>query len=722
MMEGGIREKFTSSFGAKDLAAGENAGGSGGDRDSDDPNNDLPSRWNPASLVAAARARQPDGKLDSQGFYRHAKGRADAAYSKVQTLVSRGKESQAMPIDYNLHSIGKQPGRKYVPTLKKHESIVWGDESVVSTSPVENHVRVGSEEEREYGSHVEMREDDSSHSELDEANHTYLANSTRVEKRMWRKERRRLVTLLCVLLAFLGLCVGLRTRALRRNARGGATTPPWAGPRDDALGSKEDSLGKKEPPPRPLPAAPVAPPDGFDDPSVPAPTLTDLQYIANEITPNAAVLNDPRTPQSKALAWAKADIAIYNAEVASRVAQRYVLATLLYSTNGTGWQTNTNWGQGHECEWYGVGCETGEDEVAFVTYLDLNSNNLDGTIPEEIGYIKSLQQIYLWGNHLSGSIPGSLSRLIQLHTLYLDGNLLDGEVGNTFNPLKNLKHLDLSGNRLRGHVPHGLGTLTNLRDLRLSANFLTSTLPSSLISLSNLQTLLLDSNALSGSLPSLIGEMRSLVIIRIHENDMSGRLPSFSDAERLEEVHFDGNYFSGTIPHFGSSRLRELYLGQNALTGSIPPNIGNLTKLETFSASNNRLSSTIPSSLSRATELQVLDLSHNKLSGSIPREFSDLVRMHELHLDHNHLRGFPDFLGAMLPLEVVRLNNNLLDGELGLPLEMGDLDDLTEFAIENNDLRGVVGEFMCDLLLDVLTADCWGSTPLIDCPCCTECY
>jgi len=106
----------------------------------------------------------------------------------------------------------------------------------------------------------------------------------------------------------------------------------------------------------------------------------------------------------------------------------------------------------------------------------------------------------------------------------------------------------------------------------------------------------------------------------------------------------------------------------------------------------------------------------------VPREFSNLTRMLELRLDHNHLRGFPDFLGLLVSLHTVHLNNNLLDGKLGLPLDMGDLNDLTEFAIENNDLSGVVGDFMCDLLLDVLTADCWGFPPLVDCPCCTDCY
>ena len=92
--------------------------------------------------------------------------------------------------------------------------------------------------------------------------------------------------------------------------------------------------------------------------------------------------------------------------------------------------------------------------------------------------------------------------------------------------------------------------------------------------------------------------------------------------------------------------------------------------------------------------------------------------LHELRLDHNRLRGFPHWLGSLPHIEIVYLNNNLLDGKLDLPLDVGDLNDLTEFAIQNNDLTGVVDEFMCDLLMNVLTSDCWGSPPRVDCVSC----
>jgi len=752
MIERGRKEKFKSTFSAKDLIGGKggsknNSDNNNNEDDMMDPNDDLPTRWNPASLVTAAQSKLPGGKTDSRGYYKNDRRALDSAYDRVSNRVtamlspqnSPNKEQQ-MSSDFNLQSIGKslsdstgkkqQSSSSHRKKLKKHDSIVWGDESVlslpggsvISLPTLKKKKKVPSSQEQaeleSFGIEGRAEDPDPTFDELQEANRNYLLRQQELEGRMWKRDRRKLLLCMFVMVILFSVCLGLFLGRKKKQPSG----PP-------TKSYDDDEMTRNEAPARPMPSAPMEPAEGFDSStSLHEITLQDLHYIVNDLTPDATVLNNLETPQGRAYAWAKKDMEVYRVEVASRVAQRYALATLYYATDGEGWTNNENWlgsetSGSHECDWYGVGCEAGGNNIVSVTYVDLNSNSLVGPLPPEFGRIETLEQLHLWGNSLRGSIPSSFSLLKNLHTMYLDNNELDGEMGDTFDKMHNLKHLDLSGNRLRGHIPHGLGGLIELRDLRLSNNFLSSTFPISLISLSNLQTLLLDSNSISGTLPSLVGEMRSLVTLRVHENDLKGKLPSFVDAERLEEAHLDGNYFSGPIPKF-SSRLREIYLGQNALTGSIPPDIGNLAKLEIFNAKSNQLNSTIPVSISNVTELQILDLSHNKLTGTIPKELSNLVRLHEIHLSHNRLKGFAGQFGSMKHLEILHLNNNILEGNLdpGNMLDMGDLDDLKEFAIENNDLSGVIGEYMCDLLLDVLTADCWGTPPRVDCPCCTECF
>lgn len=488
-----------------------------------DPNDDLPpsgaSRWNPAALVTAAQSKLSHGKIDQQGFYTNVKGRAGSAKERVQSLVRKGQDK--MPNDFNLQSIGKsrKKKKKKYASLNRCDSIDWGDEGSALSQYVSDD---GVQASKENGG-IEMH---NYSYEVNEANQNYIMSEGRVRRLMWQRDKRRIGILLIAAVLFFSVCLGLYLSGGKsKSSSPSPSTLPNAG------------IGRNDPPPRPVTQPPVHPIDGFDESSLHAITVTDVEYIVNQITPDSSAFGNPHSPQAKALEWCKNDMEIYRVEVASRVAQRYILATLYYSTNGTGWLTNRNWGNGHECEWYGVGCEAGENNVVSVTYLDLNSNHLDGSIPPEVGYISTLEQsesflwrmhlicdcfntcsntlvVHLWGNKLVGSIPNTFSQLAKLHTLYLDDNRLDGEMDDTFNTMKSLKHLDLSENRIRGHVPHGLGGLTNLRDLRLSDNLLTGTFPISLISLSNLQTLLLNSNAISGTLPSLVGEMRSLVTIR----------------------------------------------------------------------------------------------------------------------------------------------------------------------------------------------------------------
>ena len=235
--------------------------------------------------------------------------------------------------------------------------------------------------------------------------------------------------------------------------------------------------------------------------------------------------------------------------------------------------------------------------------------------------------------------------------------------------------------------------------------------------------MLIDNNAIGGTLPALMGMMKTLVNLRLHKNDFFGDLPNFSDAILLETAHFDDNFFKGTLPQFGSSRLRELYLDKNSLNGPIPISYGNHPKLQILSARNNNLSSTIPASLASATHLGMLDLSYNKLTGELSDGLSQLSQLKEIYLNNNRLQGsFPTWIGSMKNLQIAHFNDNLFSGDLQLGYEFGNLEFLSEFTIENNQLVGMMSEDVCDLLLDILTADCWGNPAAVDCPCCTKCY
>ena len=66
--------------------------------------------------------------------------------------------------------------------------------------------------------------------------------------------------------------------------------------------------------------------------------------------------------------------------------------------------------------------------------------------------------------------------------------------------------------------------------------------------------------------------------------------------------------------------LTQLILGSNQLTGSIPPEIGNLTNLEVLWLSDNQLTGSIPPEIGNLTNLIGLRLNDNQLTGIIPDE------------------------------------------------------------------------------------------------------
>lgn len=76
-----------------------------------------------------------------------------------------------------------------------------------------------------------------------------------------------------------------------------------------------------------------------------------------------------------------------------------------------------------------------------------------------------------------------------------------------------------------------------------------------------------------------------------------------------------------------------MYLGANDLTGSIPPELSNLSTLWYLSLHSNRLSGTIPPELGNLPELQVLYLNANQLGGEIPSSLVNLTTLFPLSLD-----------------------------------------------------------------------------------------
>ena len=225
---------------------------------------------------------------------------------------------------------------------------------------------------------------------------------------------------------------------------------------------------------------------------------------------------------------------------------REVLVALYNATDGSDWDDNDNWlSQEDIGEWLGVTT----DEYGRVIQLALSDNELNGTLPSELGNLTSLESLDLSENDLKGHIPPSLG------------------------DLSNLTKLSLWDNELTGEIPPELSNLNKLETLDFGWNQLTGAIPAELGSLSSLEKLWLDINQLTGEMPAEISNLKNLTVLDISENQIEGEIPAWlGDLSDLEELYLQDNQLTGSIPAelANLANLEELFLADNQLTGCIP--------------------------------------------------------------------------------------------------------------------------------------------------------
>ena len=259
--------------------------------------------------------------------------------------------------------------------------------------------------------------------------------------------------------------------------------------------------------------------------------------------------------------------------------EKTILEDLYKSTGGDNWAKKLNWMNEKIpiCSWDLVFCGNGNDrEDHGIIRLDLESNNLRGTIPSSIFDLPYLEELNLkWNTEVRFSFEGIWNAL-NLKILYLSEVKIDSMNGIGAAPA--LKTLHLTGCGISGPFPKEIANLApTLEQLYVAYNDFTGTLPTEFGMLQHLTDFYAYSNEFSGRIPSQIGEMSSLQNLVLSENLLSGQIPSeigsmtnlglFSCFRRVKK----GPKLSGNLPSFANNpKLTDLYLDHNNIRGSIP--------------------------------------------------------------------------------------------------------------------------------------------------------
>lgn len=369
---------------------------------------------------------------------------------------------------------------------------------------------------------------------------------------------------------------------------------------------------------------------------------------------------------------------------------RELLTELYNSLNGNSWINKNNWNSSEGLgRWAGIATDVND----CVTTINLDRNNVSGSIPASIGNISTLTIIDLHNNAIVGTIPDAINNLSKLAYLDISDNQIGGNIPTALSGLSVLKKMYLQNNRLVGSIPVSIGDLSRLTDLNLSANSLSGTIPSSIGRLTALVDFNASYNSLAGNIPSSISALTELVALDLSNNFLTGTIPAINTLTKLERLWLRRNQLSGTIPDVGNlTQLKTILLNNNSLTGSIPASITNCTALNTIDFSVNQLSGNIPDiPAGKWQNLTTINVSNNKLDGAIPTSIGYISNLASLVLDTNKIpNAIPTSIGTLRWLSTLKLGFNLLTGTI--PTTIRNPSNLSYLSLNNNALTGTVPE------------------------------
>ncbi|KAH9668494.1 putative LRR receptor-like serine/threonine-protein kinase [Citrus sinensis] len=224
---------------------------------------------------------------------------------------------------------------------------------------------------------------------------------------------------------------------------------------------------------------------------------------------------------------------------------------------------------------------------------DSITDPIEGSLPEELGYLPKLDRIQIDQNYISGSLPKSFANLNKTRHFHMNNNSISGQIPPELSRLPSLVHMLLDNNNLTGYLPPELSELPKLLILQLdNNNFEGTTIPASYSNMSKLLKLSLRNCSLQGPMPDL-SRIPNLGYLDLSSNQLNGSIPPGRLSLNITTIKLSNNKLTGTIPsNFSVIILTSLvsvyehkFIANNSLSGSIPSSIWQsrtLNATETF--------------------------------------------------------------------------------------------------------------------------------------------
>ncbi|KAG5586634.1 hypothetical protein H5410_047068 [Solanum commersonii] len=202
------------------------------------------------------------------------------------------------------------------------------------------------------------------------------------------------------------------------------------------------------------------------------------------------------------------------------------------------------------------------------------------------------------------------------------------------------------------------------------------------------------------------GRVSSISLI---SKSLGGQLPpDLNQLSNLQTFNIQKNRISGSLPSLSNlPSLQDVHLDSNNFT-SVPPNfLSGLTNLQKFSIDDNPSLPpwTIPDSLTDSTSLADFSASNANIMGQILDIFGSFPSLESLRLSYNNLTGFLPYSFAKSGIQNLVLNNQKL-GLTGRIDVLGSMEQLTQAWIHVNKFEGPIPDLsLCTNLVDIQLRD-----------------
>jgi len=179
--------------------------------------------------------------------------------------------------------------------------------------------------------------------------------------------------------------------------------------------------------------------------------------------------------------------------------QRAALEALYFATGGDRWTSKISWlSSDNYCHWAHVDC----DDYGNVESLTLDSNNLVGTIPTEIGDLTQLMTLGFLNNpDLVGTIPTQIGSLLHLDWLEFASTKMSGTIPTQIGSLQKLEAFLIKSTNIHGTIPTQIGSLQKLRAFDIESTNMSGTIPNEMGNCAKLGKFYFGDTSITGDIP-----------------------------------------------------------------------------------------------------------------------------------------------------------------------------------------------------------------------------